>query len=148
MPRAILRPCAQAGCSELVERGRCAVHDRRRQLDEHRGSAHSRGYDKRWERARIVYLAEHPTCAHCARHGRVTASAIVDHVIPHRGDRWLFWLQDNWQALCEACHRLKGILESGLQPCTHEIEPVRMVGATGGECASCALCGAVMERAA
>ena len=28
----------------------------------------------------------------------------LDHIIPHRGDRKLFWDRDNWQALCKSCH--------------------------------------------
>jgi 5-methylcytosine-specific restriction protein A len=33
---------------------------------------------------------------------------VVDHVIPHKGDRALFWDEaNNWQALCARCHALK-----------------------------------------
>ncbi|WP_348271565.1 HNH endonuclease [Bosea sp. Leaf344] len=28
----------------------------------------------------------------------------VDHIIPHRGDRALFWNCANWQPLCTHCH--------------------------------------------
>ena len=28
----------------------------------------------------------------------------VDHVVPHRGDRQLFWDANNLQSLCKPCH--------------------------------------------
>jgi 5-methylcytosine-specific restriction protein A len=31
----------------------------------------------------------------------------VDHVVPHRGDRQLFWDTSNHQALCHSCHSRK-----------------------------------------
>lgn len=36
--------------------------------------------------------------------GRLTPATVVDHVIPHRGDRKLFWDSSNWQPLCVECH--------------------------------------------
>ena len=35
--------------------------------------------------------------------GRFTAEAVVDHIIPHRGDPHLMWDESNWQALCKPC---------------------------------------------
>jgi 5-methylcytosine-specific restriction enzyme A len=69
-----------------------------------RASAHSRGYDSRWQRARVAYLVAHPLCRLCEQLGRVTAATVVDHVVPHRGDRALFWDSGNWQPLCKPCH--------------------------------------------
>ena len=67
-------------------------------------SAHSRGYDSRWQRARVAFLFAHPLCVMCASVGRVTAATVVDHVNPHRGDARLFWDEANWQPLCKVCH--------------------------------------------
>jgi 5-methylcytosine-specific restriction protein A len=40
----------------------------------------------------------------CFDKGIVTAAVQVDHVVPHRGDRRLFWdSRGNWQSLCAAC---------------------------------------------
>ncbi|KTT19076.1 HNH endonuclease [Pseudomonas parafulva] len=63
-----------------------------------------RGYNYKWQKARERYLGANPLCAYCAKIGRTTAASIVDHVVPHRGDRDLFWNQDNWQPLCKPCH--------------------------------------------
>ncbi|WP_176515885.1 HNH endonuclease [Pseudomonas ceruminis] len=63
-----------------------------------------RGYDYKWQKARERYLKDHPLCVYCAKQGRTTAAFIVDHIVPHRGDKVLFWDQANWQSLCKPCH--------------------------------------------
>lgn len=82
-------------------------HERKRWFDDGRGSAHSRGYDSRWRKTRIGFLAKHPLCVACEGGGHVVPATVVDHVIPHRGDRALFWDRGNWQPLCAACHNAK-----------------------------------------
>lgn len=67
-------------------------------------SSTARGYDYRWQQYRKRYLLEHPLCVMCEATGRVEASTIVDHVVPHRGDKQLFWDPTNHQALCKGCH--------------------------------------------
>lgn len=81
-------------------------------------TAAQRGYNSRWQRARIGWLAAHPLCVMCERSGRVTAATVVDHIVPHRmawalasGDvdaiaaaRARFWDRNNWQSLCKAHH--------------------------------------------
>lgn len=47
-------------------------------------TAHQRGYDSRWSKARAAYLRAHPLCVMCERHGRTTAATVVDHIEPHR----------------------------------------------------------------
>ncbi|MCV0384880.1 MAG: HNH endonuclease [Nitrobacter sp.] len=72
--------------------------------DTRRGSARSRGYDGRWDRAAKQFKWTHPLCLGCKAEGRVTATAVVDHVLPHRGDMVLFWDQDRWQPSCQFHH--------------------------------------------
>lgn len=81
-------------------------------------TAAQRGYDSRWQCARLGWLAQHPLCVMCAGAGRVTAATVVDHVVPHRmawalasGDagaiaeaRARFWDRANWQSLCASHH--------------------------------------------
>ena len=113
MPTAARRPCTWAGCAALVSQGsRCAEH--KRKAEHERGSAHERGYTSAWTKARAAYLASHPLCARCQRDGRVTAAGVVDHIVPHRGDKALFWDSDgNWQPLCKPCHDRKTATEDG-----------------------------------
>jgi 5-methylcytosine-specific restriction protein A len=83
-------------------------------VPENRPSARQRGYDTRWEKARLTYLRHHPLCVICGKAGRIEAASVVDHIIPHRGDQKLFWDQTNWQALCRPHHdRDKQAVEKG-----------------------------------
>lgn len=75
--------------------------------DDRRGSAASRGYDSRWRKARRLFLQQHPLCVHCEAEGIIKPATVVDHIVPHRGDKALFWAVDNWQALCERHHNIK-----------------------------------------
>lgn len=63
-----------------------------------------RGYGWTWQKARDAYLLEFPLCAYCARMGFITAATVVDHIIPHKGNKVLFWDKINWQPLCKPCH--------------------------------------------
>ena len=75
--------------------------------DHMRGGAAERGYDGRWRKARIAFLQRNPLCVECMRKGVLTPATVVDHIIPHRGDKDLFWNEENWQALCTSCHDRK-----------------------------------------
>ncbi|WP_229726165.1 HNH endonuclease [Oxalicibacterium faecigallinarum] len=109
--------CRHAGCSKLLDApGYCEPHAKLsyQQIDQHRGSASSRGYNRRWQKARETYLQSHPLCVRCAEQGLVVQSTVVDHIIPHRGDSTLFWdSKGNWQALCKTCHDRKTATEDG-----------------------------------
>lgn len=87
-------------------------HPQRRAPDP-RPTASVRGYGSRWQRARLLHLAEHPLCVSCESRGQVTEATVVDHRIPHRGDPGLFWDHDNWQSLCKECHDRKTATHDG-----------------------------------
>ena len=38
---------------------------------------------------------------------KITPATVVDHIVPHRGDKKLFWDQSNWQPLCKEHHDKK-----------------------------------------
>ena len=59
------------------------------------------------------YLRRHPLCIRCDAADQVVAATVVDHIKPHRGDKALFWDQDNWQPLCKPCHDAKTAAEDG-----------------------------------
>jgi len=89
-----------------------------------RPSAHHRCYTRAWEKASRAYRRAHPLCAECARQGISTAAALVDHIIPHKGDPVLFWDQDNWQSLCINCHNAKTARENhAAPPLPHPAKP-------------------------
>lgn len=44
--------------------------------------------------------------------GREFGAEVVDHIIPHKGDKKLFWDSGNWQGLTERDHDRKTAIES------------------------------------
>lgn len=115
MPSAAPRPCTYPACGVLVRdgSGRCEKHKRveAKQLDQRRGTAHERGYTSAWQRARLGWLAKHPLCKLHHDKGEIVAATVVDHIIPHKGDKSLFWDRKNWQSLCKPCHDRKTATE-------------------------------------
>lgn len=105
MPNKAKHPCAFPGCNRITDKKYCEVH---KGTDEQlRGSSAARGYNYRWRKASKAFLRAHPLCVMCLAEGKYTPAAVVDHIIPHRGDRQLFWDVSNWQSLCKACHDRK-----------------------------------------
>lgn len=103
MPRKPPKPCKHPGCPELTDNNFC---DKHKNLHARR-SAKERGYDSRWRTARKRFLKENPLCLECFKDNRLVEATVVDHIIPHRGDKNLFWDETNWQALCKSCHDRK-----------------------------------------
>lgn len=99
------KPCSAVGCSKLTYDRFCNDHKDR--VDMYRPNSHQRGYDGRWRKARKSFLVSHPLCEHCKEQGVVTLATVVDHIVPHKGNKELFWDMDNWQSLCESCHNRK-----------------------------------------
>ena len=64
-------------------------------------------YDRRWRKARELFLQSNPLCVMCQDASMIEPATVVDHIKPHRGDQDLFWNQSNWQALCKSCHDRK-----------------------------------------
>ena len=102
-------PCKHPRCPALVPYGSgpycCDEHKALHQGD--RDSASKRGYNSRWQKARVRYLHSHPLCVECRKQGRLTEATVVDHIVPHRGNQKLFWDVSNWQPLCKPCHDKK-----------------------------------------
>ena len=103
MPYKSKRPCRHPGCARLSDGVYCEEH--RSQYT--RENATERGYDSKWRSARLRFLRENPLCAQCRKRGKLVPATVVDHIIPHRGDRKLFWDKNNWQPLCKSCHDRK-----------------------------------------
>jgi len=73
-------------------------------MDERRGSSAERGYSYAWQKARAGFLRNHPLCKAHDDKGEVVPATVVDHIVPHRGDRALFWDRRNWQPACRWHH--------------------------------------------
>lgn len=99
------RPPRLCACGKIVPHGvrcecqRLADRERKARHDQCRPNARQRGYNHEWRKARAEYLTAHPHCRMCG-----SKATTVDHVIPHRGGKLLFWFRGNWQPLCARCH--------------------------------------------
>jgi 5-methylcytosine-specific restriction enzyme A len=115
MPWKAKHPCRYPGCGTLVSGAYCDTHKPAVGAIRDAGgqSARERGYDHRWNAARLQYLNAHPLCAACLARGRVVPATVVDHIVPHRGDKERFWDEANWRALCKSCHDQKTAREDG-----------------------------------
>lgn len=105
MPALPKRPCAYpGGCTELVESGCCAKHQRA--ADRARGTTAERGYAKGWPRVRSAKLAADPFCQ-IRTHCQGAMATEVDHIVPisERPDLRLEW--SNLQSSCKACNVAK-----------------------------------------
>ena len=112
MPSKPPTACVRPGCSGLVRNGTCSKCGSlrtkmvQRDFDERRGSSAQRGYDARWQRLRVAFMAAHPLCALCEQRGRTTAATLVDHIQPIN-DGGAVLDEDNLQSLCVECHAAK-----------------------------------------
>lgn len=107
MPYKPMVPCKHPGCPKLIPAGQKYCEKHKAMHPEVVRSAASRGYGSRWRKASKAFLASHPLCEECLKHGRYTKATVVDHIKPHRGDSELFWDESNWPALCKRCHNKK-----------------------------------------
>jgi 5-methylcytosine-specific restriction enzyme A len=114
MPLSPARPCPK--CRRNLTRERYCDgcrRDVRRDVDSRRGSAASRGYGRKWQAYRLRFLAKHPLCIECGKAGSIEPATVVDHIIPHKGDRRLFWDPTNHQPLCKRHHDQKTAVADG-----------------------------------
>jgi 5-methylcytosine-specific restriction protein A len=83
--------------------------ERRRQFDKVRTETQEwrKWYcSKRWTERRKYILSRNPRCMDCGKLFGIEALEL-DHIIPHRGDKVLFWDKANLQVLCKSCHSRK-----------------------------------------
>jgi 5-methylcytosine-specific restriction protein A len=109
MPTKPARPCASCGAltNNIIRLCDTHLQQRTQHINATRGTSSERGYDARWQKARHIYLQQHPLCVVCKSLGQLVPATTVDHIRPHRGDYTLMWDESNWQALCTRHHSIK-----------------------------------------
>ena len=115
MPNAPPHPCNHPGCPTLTHERLCQRHQReeRRELARSRPNPAAMEYGHEWRKASRRFLQENPLCVHCRQAGKIRASEVTDHIVPHKGGMAAFWDRTNWQALCKPCHDRKTAKEDG-----------------------------------
>ena len=84
--------------------GQRSIEEIRAEAEQRRGSARERGYGPRWDRVPAGFKLAHPVCLGCEAVGQVRATAVTDHVEPHKGDMIKFWNAEMWQPACAWHH--------------------------------------------
>lgn len=114
------RCCPKLGCKGYLPAGGggCTVCSEGRRTASTSGRApwyaqHRKWYEsRRWRAVKKRFLQAHPFCVECAAEGFPEELAnTVDHIVPARGDRHLFWNSSNWQPLCRRHHNVKSARE-------------------------------------
>lgn len=105
MPKKPQRPCCYPGCPLLTDGLYCDEHKRQEHREYnhyHRDPETAKRYGARWRRIRAVYVAAHPLCEMCLKHGRYAPVEEVHHIIPlASGGSNDF---SNLMSLCKSCH--------------------------------------------
>lgn len=115
MPAAIPRQCRQHTCAATTtaRNGYCEAHQALASgwMDERRGSSTERGYGGRWRKLRDrIMRRDKALCQPCMGKGRVMPAVAVDHIVPKAEGGTD--ADENLQAICEPCHKLKTENES------------------------------------
>jgi 5-methylcytosine-specific restriction protein A len=100
-------PCKHPDCAKLVPYGTDYCDEHKALHPKPSRNATARGYDRQWRKISKAYLNANPLCVRCKAEGKFVKATVVDHIIPHKGDRELFWDRSNWQSLCKHCHDVK-----------------------------------------
>jgi 5-methylcytosine-specific restriction enzyme A len=99
-------------CGRTVSAGYCESCRASGVAEEEKPEWHAL-YGAAWQRASKTWLAQHPLAVDIfgGHRGVLKVAEAVDHIIPHRGDRALFWDSSNWQGLTKSDHDRKTALE-------------------------------------
>lgn len=76
---------------------------------EQRPSACKRGYNRNWQRLRLLVLRAKPLCEDCQANNKLTAASEVDH----RDGNVRNLEESNLVPLCKSCHSRKTVLCDG-----------------------------------
>lgn len=78
--------------------------ERKRFAERERGTPSSRGYDRDWQKLRLVILQRDPLCVFCFAQNKLTETTQVDHIRPITERPDLRLDPSNLRGLCDTCH--------------------------------------------
>lgn len=112
-----MKPCKRTGCTALTREGWCDKHKPDWRGRERKASQawHWMYRTKWWRDTRELVLLQDPWCRECAAYGVRTRATEVDHTVPHKGNRHLFYDRSNLAPLCHQCHSRKTMQEQNAE---------------------------------
>lgn len=102
MPRKPKRPCSYPGCPNLTDGRYCEKHQKiiaKRYEKYERSPVSKKRYGRTWKKIRDAYVASHPLCELCLKHGRYVVAEEVHHKKPLAEGGTHAW--NNLIALCK-----------------------------------------------
>ena len=91
----------------MPERAKRVKSIARKTVNQLRGSACKRGYDRRWRKVRELFLKQHPLCRDCLEK-EIFEPAVEVHHIQKIADRPELRMNiTNLMALCKRCHGIR-----------------------------------------
>jgi 5-methylcytosine-specific restriction protein A len=115
MPNKSFKVCSKIGCPNITQEKYCPTcaetepKKQQRLYDQQRGTAHQRGYTKKWDKGRIPFF-NCPENQFCYIKGPncLGIANVKEHIIPPEGpDDPLFNDESNFGAACVPCNSWK-----------------------------------------
>ena len=109
--------CRTPGCRNLCKGGKCDACKAKGGAEQRRAPWREWSLKQytsyAWKQARKAFLVKHPICEceECTANNIVQPAQVVDHIVPHRGNKELFWDPSNWRAMALTCHNRKAAKE-------------------------------------
>ncbi len=71
---------------------------------------------RKWRKYRLAQLREQPLCEPCLSRGKVVEATECDHIKPFTEETYdeLFYEWDNYQSICNSCHREITAIQQGM----------------------------------
>ena len=85
-----------------------------------RGSASARGYDRAWQRVRLLHLSAEPLCRFCSARSLLVEATVVDHIRTIRERPDLRLDRANLRSLCKPCHDGHTAQQTTAMRCTRD----------------------------
>jgi 5-methylcytosine-specific restriction endonuclease McrA len=96
-----MRVCAEPGCPNVVDRGRCPKHQRTKQRDPFYATPE-------WRRLQSQVIREEPVCRRCGQ----AASTDAAHIIARKQRPDLALERSNVEGSCHRCHSRETMSET------------------------------------
>ena len=108
MPYKPKHPCAYPLCPELAESGQkyCEKHKQTKQENYTKRSSCADGYDRKWQKVRLLKLRINPLCEKCLKKKPpiIRQAKEVHHKKKIKDYPELRLVLENLESLCEPCH--------------------------------------------
>jgi 5-methylcytosine-specific restriction protein A len=101
--------CSASGCNKLIEQSEryCANHKKEPASPFSNAIRFNNElyHTAQWKNLRVKILKEQPNCFKCGISGS-EAKLEVHHIIPPRGNKELFFDENNLVSVCPVCHKI------------------------------------------